>query len=318
MGNSNKFSIWHTIFFVAVALLILILLETRDSLSVGDELLRKPTVEEFLTVVQEDVIDCDITLVIPSLLFDIVLFGEDLFESFKTLTVVPREIIFVISDMENQKVDHKKFLRLKRKFATLEGYGIQPRFLEYPDKMSQSMAKNIGAASAKASVISIFDCDDVLHPQRFEVLSHIFTTRPSVNAVLTTFSFTNSEQLGNHYLSQDMYNMSVVDSKVYDPDDLRQKIRTQMDKGQYYFLEPNSNTVYTWCCAWFSPSLVANGWVSVRRSTWLQYQQRNDMRVGEDIEFVTRLITGSENLTVVDLVLGHYRWKTAQEGKVII
>ncbi|KNC75723.1 hypothetical protein SARC_11760 [Sphaeroforma arctica JP610] len=254
----------------------------------------------------------NITLVIPALAFDFVHFADPLYESFERLTVLPEEVLMVVSNTSSLELNTTKYIKEKERFLQLQvDTGMRIRLLEYNYPVLQSVAKNIGAASATRQWVSVFDVDDVLHSQRFEVLDQVFKVRPEVNAVLTQFSFTTSAELKNNSVPVELYyTMDEIYNRTYDPQWIREEFAVHLEENN---MALKGETPYSWCCPFIPNSLTANGWVSVKKDVWMKHQQRNNLPLGEDIEFNTRLIAGGENLTVVYANLGFYRWKSDAE-----
>ncbi|KNC76647.1 hypothetical protein SARC_10859, partial [Sphaeroforma arctica JP610] len=247
-----------------------------------------------------------ITLIIPALAYDFNRFGNDFLRSMESLTVVPDEMFVVVSNTSSTLVNMTVYNDLKSQFIDFQNkHGIVGHFIEYPDPMKQAVKKNLASACATTEWLSVFDIDDILHPQRFEMLSSLFKQQPHIEVVLTTFEGATTKEIGEKLEKLSHYDSNEIADLAYDPDSLREQFEARLD----WLKLP-----YTWCCV-FINEFISNGWLTIKRDLWLKYQQRGDLDIGEDIEMITRLITTGVNTTVLEMNLGIYRYKTKVEGK---
>jgi len=108
----------------------------------------------------------NISLVIPCIPRDIEKLNR-LFESIKKQTYQPFEIIIAISECNFNEGQELK-LKLKKM------YGYDVIILNSLEKHGPGENRNRGAVHAKGDVVSFFDADDAMYPNRLEVINRYF------------------------------------------------------------------------------------------------------------------------------------------------
>ena len=108
----------------------------------------------------------NISLVIPCIPRDIEKLNR-LFESIKKQTYQPYEIIIAISECNFNDCE-----KLKLKLKKIYGYDVI--MLNTLEKQGPGENRNRGAAIAKGDVISFFDADDAMYPNRLEIINKYF------------------------------------------------------------------------------------------------------------------------------------------------
>jgi glycosyltransferase involved in cell wall biosynthesis len=201
-------------------------------------------------------------------------------------TVFPDESILVISGIGSNEKFWNNFIA---------SYDIPNlRLITREQNFTQDSNRNVGASASNYAHISFFDCDDYLHPQRFEILKAVFKEQVQVDHVLHTFSDgpPSSEKLGT----------IITYSILYSPADLRQN---------FFLHARNDSSYWSWCCA-FMPkdeytTRVHNGWGTMKRDVFKKIPQvRGPLPAVEDSIHNSKIIREGYNVMVLKDSLGLY------------
>eukprot|EP00300_Choanocystis_sp_HF-7_P020021 c20486_g1_i1.p1 GENE.c20486_g1_i1~~c20486_g1_i1.p1 ORF type:complete len:394 (-),score=66.62 c20486_g1_i1:83-1222(-) len=87
-----------------------------------------------------------------------------LLESISRSTVIPGEVVIAISELPDDRVDETQ-RQLQQAFTNLT-----IRIVGTPAKQAAGTNRNAAAQVAKGSVLSFFDADDEMHPQRLQIV----------------------------------------------------------------------------------------------------------------------------------------------------
>ena len=197
---------------------------------------------------------------------------------------MPAETFIIMSDMNNLKFrHHAKDVKIFIQNIIVPNI----RLVSFPMIQGQAISRNVGANLSTQPYISFFDGDDYIHPQRFEILHHIFLDRPEVHLVLHTFTpFVNNIPL--------IENITAVNFALF-PYDVHMKYRQMALDGKYIwqvFTEIGSN--------------LHNGWSTMEKKVWRAVPQLDVFRA-EDSVHVRDIVVKGFNVIVVGTVLGFYR-----------
>ena len=66
-------------------------------------------------------------------------------------------------------------------------YSFPLRIIGHKDRKNAAQNRNIAAASLDTDIISFFDCDDEMHPQRLEAIKEAFASNPALDIVLHSY-----------------------------------------------------------------------------------------------------------------------------------
>jgi hypothetical protein len=112
---------------------------------------------------------------------------ESLLRNISEQTIIPDEIAISISDIDIYKPKND--------------YGLNLIIKSFPESKNGAQNRNIAANLLNTDVISFFDCDDLMHPQRTEFLLHSFKD-DNVEAVVhdyETEKYIFDNLIGNPY-----------------------------------------------------------------------------------------------------------------------
>ena len=177
----------------------------------------------------------------------------ELMESIKKQTISPTEVILGISETDKQEAD-----KLLKQYSSI----LLPSKLIVTSTAERALAgKNRNRISdhCTADLISFIDADDLMHPQRNEILLDVYKRyRPRSIVHQYTRTFKDMEKKIN--------NATVVDGMML------------------HKLNKNKNT----------PHLVGadlhHGHITVETKLFKKIRQPEDMRIGEDSIFVRRIL----------------------------
>lgn len=238
-----------------------------------------------------------------------------LIESIKNQTVMPSETIIVLS--MNQDTNHTLTVD-DFKYTDIPNLKIHMRGLNQTAGHNRHFLIN----NSKHSLVSFFDCDDFLHPQRTEILDAIFKKRPELDALVHAFKKFNYKNW-EEYAKYDFLSHTYTDEEINNwdlPFPYEKYWNARAVIKQYNGLEwdiknPESEPNYPQKEGWFFPKDMDlqpglrhqshNGWVTLRRSvaTSVPYPS---LKRGQDSVFNWRLMKLHKNWTPSSFVLGAY------------
>ena len=236
-----------------------------------------------------------ISLIVPGLLTEAPCLQLFLWSLSKSI-IRPGEAILVISGYNSTNPISRQIARDIENYANelLLSY-VQFFFRE--GLHWQNSNRNFGASRSSGPIISFFDGDDILHPNRFLVLQKYIEENNQLELLLHFFE-------PFKYLSQVNYdftdNVLSTVRPLFTFEEARQAWPVYLKK---------QNASFTYCCSAFpeyANSNVQNAWGTMRRYVWERIPQRSMHRI-EDSYQVTEAILAGYNFTVIDAVLGFYR-----------
>eukprot|EP00922_Rhytidocystis_sp_ex-Travisia-forbesii_P035169 GHVS01052212.1.p1 GENE.GHVS01052212.1~~GHVS01052212.1.p1 ORF type:complete len:508 (-),score=79.39 GHVS01052212.1:538-2061(-) len=197
-------------------------------------------------------------------------------------------------------------------------------------KISQGNNRQFASTKSKAGVLSFFDCDDYMHPQRNEILYKLFLKNPDLDLSLHRLdmiyvgNFRNSESVySKEKLLARRFSQEIINNlkPSWDYNFVRSQLPTHNKTWNMNDIasEPNMDGSWIW---WFPSEMklpwsrttdlegfasddIHNGWVTVRRSVFDKIKFP-DSFMGEDSLFNWRAIRSGFNFTALNLKLGIY------------
>ncbi len=143
-------------------------------------LIRAPKKEE-----KEEKEEKDISVIIPCY-YKHIIYVQKLLDIYQQQTLLPDEIILVISDIQNL---HSNILT---KLKETE-YKYQLEIVEVRGKSLAGKNRLIGTKIAKGKIIIFQDADDIPHPQRIEIIKYFFDKFPNIVHIAHQFCYYNNE-----------------------------------------------------------------------------------------------------------------------------
>lgn len=121
---------------------------------------------------------------------------ENLLMEYTKQTVYPDEIVISLS--EAHKINQKKIKNLENK-----GFPFKVNILKTKHQLFAGENRNIAAANSLGDIIICQDADDIPHPQRIEIIKHIFE---NYNVEFLMHYMTRDFKILNHnFLYQDVF-----------------------------------------------------------------------------------------------------------------
>jgi hypothetical protein len=241
------------------------------------------------------------TLIVPCTYVDFTCYKHRFFTHlYENVTDPPEEIIFVISaapsnisavDFPNPPLSQERNIDIKLVF------------FHSPHNAAQN--RNIGATLATGKFVTFFDMDDLVHPQRFQVIKYLLQQHPHVDAALFGYKMGSHEQAKTYQFEN--IELKQLKEPPYSSEHLYSEYVKYVDD------RPGQPFSKFWCCKPVGVMTVANGWGTYRRETFLKYQYDEDIHKGEDSDLNARLILGGENFTLWKIVLGFYENNIGRE-----
>eukprot|EP01069_Polyplicarium_translucidae_P000099 Polyplicarium_translucidae@DN1056_c0_g1_i2.p1 len=241
-----------------------------------------------------------------------------LFKSVNSQTVMPVETLVALS------IASDKSAEFDWKDVTALGIPNLKLFVRGGRNFAGSNRQYL-ADQATGELLSFFDCDDFMHPQRTEILWRLFKQRPEVEALLHGFkSFNNTSwhDGGREAFLAKRYTDEEIDrwSPPWEFDEIRQQEPiTRLWGGKEWNVsdpesEPNHNKSIME--HWWFPRFMKlpgggprtsphNGWLTLRSGTSHAMPYPDTPR-GQDSLYNWRLIKSGVNWTHGDFVLGAY------------
>ena len=237
--------------------------------------------------------------------------------SLKAQTLVPAEIIFVVR--ANQW--NPRLVKL------LEDYGRRKcgRYAcHFFCKVGglKGDALNMGISFASASYITAFDVDDLMHPQRIEILHGTLSRHPSIDILLHGFLLGEGGALfTSHKLTKPgAWTTYRKSPKLrYDMEQIRDAYMAYATHRNVSLADMGRDMNYTVvhhylfefgnpaaCCLLVDGFHAANGWLTARTET-LRKVGYPSSNIGEDVGFIFRAaVAWNATINVLDADLGWY------------
>jgi glycosyltransferase involved in cell wall biosynthesis len=179
-------------------------------------------------------------------------------ESVLNQTEKPLEII-VVDDSSSDRVATR---------AVLDRYAseavIQPH---YPDrKLYCGGARNYGAGLAKGDIIAFVDSDDIMHPQRLEMLKILFREKPDATFAITGYlPFADSAPIPSAYGREDLI------GSIIGPGEITRALGRSFARTKLSWVDKKQGKIpwYAWGGYGVNRNFPPHsGAIAARRDTW--------------------------------------------------
>jgi glycosyltransferase involved in cell wall biosynthesis len=97
-------------------------------------------------------------------------------DSIEAQTVKPQEVIVACSSCKSSDIPFSSY-----------NYSFTLRVLPRPERRNAAENRNYAASFLTTDIITFFDADDEMHPQRLEAITKAFQQHPSLDIVLHSF-----------------------------------------------------------------------------------------------------------------------------------
>lgn len=101
---------------------------------------------------------------------------ENSIKNILTQSVLPKEIIIIISEYKSEPLNNKKIEEFNN---LIKSYNILPIIKTYPQKQYAGLNREIAYNICSSDIIIYQDCDDTAHFQRNEIILDTFTKKSS-------------------------------------------------------------------------------------------------------------------------------------------
>ena len=245
------------------------------------------------------------TLVIPTVFAEVNCMGIML-RSLSQSTALPAETIVVASGNHTRFAKEKQMVR-----ALLSNYSsVLPslKLVYLSDIQQQGLARNIGANLSSNSIVTFFDGDDYMHPQRIEIVHQMLQRYPDVDVLLHNWvTFVYEESIKPPPIT----NMSVM----LRPDEIWKRYQALgWNRGDVTKdLRKDYRRLYL---IWVFPeySSLANGWSTMKRSV-INTIPYTGTKGAEDSLHNANIILGGYNVMAIEARLGFYRQRDRHRRK---
>lgn len=167
--------------------------------------------------------------------------------------------------------------------------------------------RNLGGSKAKCNLITFFDVDDLPHPDRFVVIWSLFRKHDELEAILFPFE---RAQVPKHFFKRVKYLDSKPICRPFAGSRCNSSSEyTSSDLHRACYLEhwnQSSSVPNVLCCREHSELMLANGWLSIKKSVFNRFKYNTTLSVAEDGELNARLIHAGIQLYSWDFKLGLY------------
>jgi glycosyltransferase involved in cell wall biosynthesis len=97
-------------------------------------------------------------------------------DSIEAQTVKPKEVVVACSSSKSSDIPFSSY-----------NYSFTLRILPRPERRNAAENRNYAASFLTTDILSFFDADDEMHPQRLEAIQQAFHQNPSLDIVLHSF-----------------------------------------------------------------------------------------------------------------------------------
>lgn len=196
--------------------------------------------------------------------------AEQLYEllgSLENQTVLPDEVIVSLS--EAHKVDPSTKLALQKKWL-FPCYFIESDKVQYAGEN-----RNIGCMHATGDIFILQDADDIIHPQRIEIIRHFFEIY-EIDHLMHRYTMLKGPSDPIHF--PHFSNMTIIPHKY----------------------PHNFGTIWT-------NGIYTNGNIAIARHVFERVQWSNNLKRGQDSNFNRIVYSIFKNNIVLDISLLYYR-----------
>lgn len=221
-------------------------------------------------------------------------------DSILSSTILPEEII-VVDDVSNDRNLTKKVLEpYKNKITSF-----------YPEeKLFLSGARNYGAQHAHGDILLFLDSDDIIHPQRIEIVKSLFSENKEMTSLFSaTISFTDIIP------QYEIYSKDIVQNNLIEPIVILKSFSKNIfAKTKLSYISPVTKSVpwYAWGSIGIRKKYgLQMGSMCILKEVKdiLQYHLPKECIVTpyEDFEYASFLLLLTKGLFQIDLPLLFYR-----------
>jgi glycosyltransferase involved in cell wall biosynthesis len=203
-------------------------------------------------------------------------FLKDLLNLYSQQTVLPDEIVISISQLG--KVD-KKIIRSIRSTY----YPFSVKIIPHKNRLWASANRNSACANASGDIFLLQDADDIPHPQRVEIIKHIFS-KYDFDHLIHCWMPIEDERPKFSYLSLYWGNYDISQIQVI-----------SISSWDHISEAPIKNF------------LLPHGAVAIRRKIFETHKWPNNIRYGEDQFFNKEVCNTEHRSAIVDAFLLIYR-----------
>ena len=238
-----------------------------------------------------------ISLVVPTVYAEVKCLSV-LLRSLVESTSFPSETIIVASG------DSARFVHeidtLKATLANMSSSLPNVKLVLLKGLHQQAQGRNIGANLSTNDIVSFFDGDDFLHPQRFDILHRIYVENPEVDVVLHTWdTFVYEETIH----PGQVFNTTII----LRPKDVQKRYEAlgwKIGKSVTHW-EVDYKRMYL---IWVFPEFptIANGWSTMKRKV-ISAVPAEPVRGAEDSVHNGEIIIRGYNVMAINSQLGYYR-----------
>ena len=212
---------------------------------------------------------------------------------------MPEEIVVVLSGTVNNQTIIEQFqAKWTRQLPTIS-FHLKPDAPLGPNR-------NKGAQLARGKFVTFFDGDDVVHPQRFEIIEKVLRQIPETDIVLTSFEVGNS-----------------IPTSRYDDTDIKVNVNFDIVRETFVnvYEHQGISEYWKWCCPLLTNFEseermagrrfnLSHGWVTTRRNLILQHPQDHRETFEEDGKFLYDAARdGRANISILEVPLGAYYFR---------
>eukprot|EP00923_Selenidium_pygospionis_P033981 GHVN01059459.1.p1 GENE.GHVN01059459.1~~GHVN01059459.1.p1 ORF type:complete len:550 (-),score=57.99 GHVN01059459.1:40-1689(-) len=244
----------------------------------------------------------------------------DLMESIANQSVQPLETIVALSirDKSDKQLDIHKLAQASIEMPT--SFKVHVRGGQhFAGSNREFLLKN-----SRAEVVTFFDCDDMMHPQRIEVIDTVFRNNPDLEATLHGYQFysrknwntTEKNKMLTHKIPRkeiEGWTPTWPYERLWSAPPITRLYNNMTWDVKNHDTEP-PNHLPQLSSHWFFPVGMGlklkcaphNGWISIRRSVALEVPYPTTLRRGQDAIYNWRLLKSNKNFSSLPWRLGAY------------
>jgi hypothetical protein len=234
--------------------------------------------------------------------------------SFRNGTAYPRQVVIIFHAPEQAGIfiHNMEIARLEHMWS--KQFSDLVLIVEY-ERSYKGRNLDTAISRASSSLISMFDIDDVPHPQRLEMIHMAFDIHPDLDILLTGYTTVGKDQPWISILNST--DIDRVKTLRYDYRTVHDAYVNVVNSKYGGDAEMTSARDIVWCCSHIDQWPAHMGWSTSRirvfdtiHFSFKNPEAHNSVKRGgtvEDSVFVSKAaVLGGFNISATDLVLGRY------------
>lgn len=196
---------------------------------------------------------------------------KELLNIYQKQTLLPSEIIIVISEYDN------KYDEIIKNIED-HNYKFEIKIIKICEKSFAGNNRYIGTNNSKGDIIIFQDADDIPHPQRVEIINYYFNKYSDIVHIVHKFTYDTHDSTFINYDINNIDHSYIKTNALF----LLIKVRKMTS--------------------------ITNGNIAIRKNIYEKLNWYNDIRRGQDVKFNSDIYTKYKKSLYIKIPLLNYKY----------